>query len=100
MERSRNWFWRPMTSGSDKRRPISSWRSSSFSSLRRIESFMPQIIAALAGTPVAFFRKQARQELCQGGIGGLRGLAQRLGGGVQQPVRQGIGEVFDHLVGG
>jgi hypothetical protein len=42
----------------------------------------------------------SREGLGRAGIAGLGGLAQGLGRGVQQPVGEGIGQVFDDLVGG
>src|ERR1022692_3054524 len=99
-----------MTPGSASRRLISSNRSSSFSSLRLIESFMAANYSdprsdpwgySLGGLlPVTIFDEHASERLRQRRIGRFGGPPQRLGRGMQQPIGQGMGEIVNDLMGG
>src|SRR5277367_2785756 len=100
MESSRNWFWRAMTPASDRRRLISSNRSSNFSSLRRMESFIGANYSGRASMPVAFFDQQPCNRLGEVGIRQFRSLAQGLRRRMQQSIRQRVGQILDDLVGG
>src|SRR5271154_3716587 len=100
IESSRNWFWRAMTSASDRRRLISSNRSSNFSSLRRMESFIAADYSGIDSMPVAFRAQDPGQGFGQGRISLFGGPSQRLRRRVQQPVGQSIGQVLHYLIGG
>src|SRR5271165_255845 len=89
-----------MTPASDSSRLISSNRSSSFSSLRRMESFMAANYSGLISMLAAFFGQKPGHGLRQSQISQFRGLAQGLCGGMQQPVGEGGGQKLDDLVAG
>src|SRR5882724_7587002 len=97
-----------MTPASDRRRLIYSNRSSNFSSLRRMESFMAANYSGhgeyshrvLGSMPVAFGDQQPGNGLRQGRIRRFGGLAQGVRRRMQQPIRQCVGEIVDDLIGG
>src|ERR1700734_1006032 len=88
-----------MTPASDRRRLISSNRSSNFSSLRRMESFIGANYSGRASMPVAFFDQQPCNRRGEVGIRQFSGLAQGLRRRVQQTIRQGVGQILDDFVG-
>src|SRR5579883_3036540 len=119
IDRSRNCSCRAITSGCASRRPTSSWRSSSFSSLRRMDSFMGELYRsaadgagarradarradarrANAASALALVDEQSGEGAGEHRIVGLGGLTQRLRGRVQQAIRERMGEVLERFVG-
>ena len=93
-----------MTPASDSSRPISSKRSSSFSSLRRMESFMAADYSGLdrlrtycrsRSSVKSRVRSRASAESASSAAWRSAWV-----GAVQQPVGEGVGEIIDDFVGG